>query len=185
MRNEMGRRRSLQSAGVLATTPLVGGLASSMTTEPTAPGATPVGASMGRRRLGTLEVSSVGIGVQNMARRYETTVPYRPEMIRILRAAYDRGITFFDTAEAYGPHECEHILGEAIAPFRNEVVITSKFGWNIDFETGVRRPGLNSKPEHVERVVEGMSGDCAPTASTCCTSTAWTRTCRSRTWRAR
>ena len=72
------------------------------------------GAAPGRRRLGKLEVSAVGMGVQNMHRKYETTVPYRPEMINILRAAYDRGITFFDTAEAYGPFENERILGEAI-----------------------------------------------------------------------
>src|SRR5215217_6693452 len=80
----------------------------------------------GRRRLGSLEVSSIGLGVQNMSRKYETTVPYRPEMINIIRAAYVRGVTFFDTAEAYGPFECERILGESIAPFRNKVVITSK-----------------------------------------------------------
>ena len=110
----------------------------------------------GRRRLGTLEVSSIGLGVQNMSRKYETTVPHRPEMINIIRAAYDRGVTFFDTAEAYGPFECERILGESIAPFRNKVVITSKFGWNIDLETGQRRPGLNSKPEHIKLAVEGM-----------------------------
>src|SRR6185436_2063488 len=61
-----------------------------------------------------------------------------------------------DTAEAYGPFECERILGESIAPFRNKVAITSKFGWNIDLETGERRPGLNSKPEHIKEVVEGM-----------------------------
>lgn len=108
------------------------------------------------RKLGDLEVSSVGLGVQNMHRRYETTVPYRPEMTNIIRTAYDRGVTFFDCAEAYGPHECERILGEAIEPFRDEVVITSKFGWNIDLETGERRPGLNSKPEHIKLVVEGM-----------------------------
>jgi aryl-alcohol dehydrogenase-like predicted oxidoreductase len=113
-------------------------------------------AAPGRRRLGKLEVSSVGLGVQNMARKYETTVPYRPEMINIIRTAYDRGVTFFDTAEAYGPHECERILGEAIVPFRNKVVITSKFGWNIDQQTGERRPGRNSKPEHIKLVVEGM-----------------------------
>ncbi|MBZ5658279.1 MAG: aldo/keto reductase [Acidobacteriia bacterium] len=109
----------------------------------------------GRRKLGSLEVSSVGMGVQNMNRKYETTVPYRPEMINIIRAAYDHGVTFFDTAEAYGPFECERILGESIAPFRNKVVITSKFGWNIDPETGERRPGLNSKPDHIKRAVEG------------------------------
>jgi aryl-alcohol dehydrogenase-like predicted oxidoreductase len=91
-----------------------------------------------------------------MSRKYETTVPHRPEMINIIRAAYDRGVTFFDTAEAYGPHECERILGESIAPFRNKVIITSKFGWNIDLETGRRLPGLNSKPEHIKLAVEGM-----------------------------
>jgi aryl-alcohol dehydrogenase-like predicted oxidoreductase len=111
--------------------------------------------SIGRRRLGKLEVSAVGLGVQNMHRRYETTVPYRPEMISILRAAYDRGITFFDCAEAYGPFENERILGEAIEPFRNKVRITSKFGWNIDQRTGQRLPGLNSKPDHIKLVVEG------------------------------
>jgi aryl-alcohol dehydrogenase-like predicted oxidoreductase len=109
-----------------------------------------------RRKLGSLEVSSVGLGVQNMSRKYETTVPYRPEMINIIRAAYDRGVTFFDTAEAYGPLECEHILGESIAPFRNNVVITSKFGWNIDPETGQFKMGLNSRPEHIQVAVEGM-----------------------------
>ena len=110
----------------------------------------------GRRKLGKLEVSAVGLGVQNMSRKYETTVPYRPEMINIIRAAFDRGVIFFDAAEAYGPHEVERILGEGITPFRNQVVIATKFGWNIDQETGARRPGLNSRPEHIKIVVEGM-----------------------------
>lgn len=109
-----------------------------------------------RRKLGQLEVSSVGLGVQNMARTYQTTVPARSEMIEIIRTAYERGVTFFDTAEAYGPLECERILGEAIAPFRDRVVITSKFGWNIDPQTGERRPGLISRPDHIRRAVEGM-----------------------------
>ena len=113
-------------------------------------------ASLSRRKLGSLEVSSVGIGVQNMSRTYQTTIPTRAEMINIIREAYDRSVTFFDAAEAYGPHEVERILGEGIAPFRNKVVITSKFGWNIDLETGERRPGLNSRPEHIKLAVEGM-----------------------------
>ena len=108
-----------------------------------------------RRKLGSLEVSSVGLGVQNMHRTYQTTVPSRPEMLRIIRAAYEQGITLFDTAEAYGPHEDERILGEAAQPFRDKVVITSKFGWNIDRQTGERRPGLNSRPEHIKLAVEG------------------------------
>lgn len=109
-----------------------------------------------RRKLGTLEVSSVGLGVQNMHRTYQTTIPYRPEMIRLIRKAFDSGITLFDTAEAYGPWECERILGESIAPFRNNVVIETKFGWNIDQKTGQRLPGLNSRPEHIKAVVESM-----------------------------
>jgi aryl-alcohol dehydrogenase-like predicted oxidoreductase len=91
-----------------------------------------------------------------MSRRYETTVPYRPEMINIIRAAFDRGVTFYDAAEAYGPHEVERILGEGVAPFRNQVQIATKFGFNVDLETGERRPGRNSKPDHIKRVVEGM-----------------------------
>ena len=109
-----------------------------------------------RRKLGRLEVSAVGLGVQNMTRRYETTVPDRPEMIHIIRTAFERGVTLYDAAEAYGPHEVERLLGEAVTPFRDKVQIATKFGWNIDQETGQRRPGLNSKPEHVKRVVEGM-----------------------------
>ena len=113
-------------------------------------------AAPGRRKLGTLEVSSVGLGVQNMSRTYQTTIPRRPEMHNIIRNAFDHGVTFFDAAEAYGPHEVERILGEGIAPFREKVVITSKFGWNIDLETGQRLPGLSSKPDHVKLAVEGM-----------------------------
>ena len=155
-KNQIGRRSFLLSAGTLAAAPLLGGIATRAEAQPWASGSTSAPAAPGRRRLGKLEVSSVGMGVQNMARKYDTTVPYRPEMIAIIRAAYDGGITFFDTAEAYGPHECERILGEAIKPFRDCVVITSKFGWNIDQETGQRRPGRNSKPDHVRRVVDGM-----------------------------
>ena len=113
-------------------------------------------APVGRCRLGPLTVSAVGLGVQNMSRRYETTVPNRPEMINIIRAAFGRGVTFYDAAEAYGPHEVERILGEGVAPFRNEVQIATKFGFNVDLDTGERRPGRNSKPDHIKGVVEGM-----------------------------
>jgi aryl-alcohol dehydrogenase-like predicted oxidoreductase len=110
----------------------------------------------GRRMLGTLEVSSIGLGVQNMPRTYQTTIPTRSEMIKIVRRAFDQGVTLFDTAEAYGPFESERILGEAIKPFRNKVVIETKYGWNIDQKTGQRLPGLNSRPEHIKEVVQGM-----------------------------
>jgi aryl-alcohol dehydrogenase-like predicted oxidoreductase len=121
---------------------------------PTAAATTATGPA--RRKLGALEVSSVGLGVQNMSRTYQTTIPTRSEMFHIIRTAFDHGVTFFDAAEAYGPHEVERILGEGVAPFRDKVVITSKFGWNIDQKTGQRLPGLNSRPEHVQVVVEGM-----------------------------
>ena len=110
----------------------------------------------GRRKLGTLEVSSIGLGVQNMWRTYQTTIPTRTEMLNIIRKAFDNGVTLFDTAEAYGPFESERILGEAVVAFRNKIVIETKYGWNIDQKTGQRLQGLNSRPEHIKLVVEGM-----------------------------
>lgn len=153
---ENGRRGFLMAAGSLAAAPLLGTTSSQASAQTTGSGSYAAAAAPGRRKLGALEVSSIGLGVQNMSRTYQTTVPHRPEMINIIRTAYDRGVTFFDAAEAYGPHEVERILGEGIAPFRDKVVITSKFGWNIDLETGKRLPGLNSRPSHIKQAVEGM-----------------------------
>ncbi|WP_035658960.1 aldo/keto reductase [Flavobacterium seoulense] len=111
----------------------------------------------GKRKLGSsLQVSSIGIGVQNMSRTYQTTIPLRSEMHNIIRTAFDNGVTFFDAAEAYGPLEVERILGEGIASFRNKVTVATKFGWDIDPETGQWKGGLNSKPEHIKKAVEGM-----------------------------
>src|SRR6266545_1668777 len=155
-RAEMGRRSFLVSAGSLAATPLLGRVATQGFAQTAASGRPAAAAAIGRRRLGSLEVSSLGLGVQNMSRTYQTTIPRRPDMINIIRTAFDCGITFFDAAEAYGPHEVERILGEAVAPFRDKVAITSKFGWNIDLQTGERRPGLNSRPAHIKLAVEGM-----------------------------
>ncbi len=146
----------MAATGSLAVVPVLGGTASRAFAQTNAVGVADAARVNGRRRLGSLEVSSVGIGVQNMSRTYQTTIPSRPEMHNIIRTAFDRGVTFFDAAEAYGPHEVERILGEGVAPFRDKVVITSKFGWDIDFETGERRPGLNSRPEHIKLAVDGM-----------------------------
>ena len=154
-RFELGRRGFLGAAGSLAGVSLLGGASAQAFAQST--GARSAAAeSIGRRKLGRLEVSSVGLGVQNMSRTYQTTIPRRPEMLKIIRTAFDHGVTFFDAAEAYGPHEVERILGEGVKPFREKVVITSKFGWNIDLETGQRRPGLNSQPDHIKLAVEGM-----------------------------
>lgn len=91
-----------------------------------------------------------------MSRTYQQTIPTRSEMFNIIRTAFDRGVTFYDAAEVYGAHEVERILGEGVAPFRDRVAIATKFRWNIDRETGERRPGLNSRQEHIKRVIEGM-----------------------------
>jgi len=150
-----GRRTFLTAAASLAAT----SVATTALAQGKGAAATPTAAAAGvagRRKLGALEVSSVGLGVQNMSRTYQTTVPSRPEMLNIIRSAHERGVTFYDAAEAYGPHEVERILGEGVAPFRNSVVIASKFGWNIDLETGKRQPGLNSRPAHIKLAVEGM-----------------------------
>ncbi len=80
----------------------------------------------------------------------------RREGIRIIRVAAERGVTFFDTAESYGPFTNEELVGEALAPIRDQVVIATKFGWNIDPQTGERRAGLNSRPEHIRVATEGM-----------------------------
>ncbi|MCX7290160.1 aldo/keto reductase [Janthinobacterium sp.] len=144
--NTTGRRGFLLATGSLAATPLIS----------SAQGHSVQTTVDGRRKLGTLEVSSLGLGVQNMSRTYQTTIPSRPEMHKIIRTAYERGVALFDAAEAYGPHEVERILGEGVAPFRNDIVIATKFGWNIDQQTGERRPGLNSRPAHIKVVVDGM-----------------------------
>jgi len=147
------RRSLVKGAATLAALPLAGAMATATATA--SPAAAPA-TMAGRRMLGKLQVSSLGLGVQNMSRTYQTTVPTRSEMHRIIRAAFDRGMTFYDAAEAYGPHEVERILGEGVAAFRNEVVIATKFGWNIDLETGARGPGLISRPAHIKAAVEGM-----------------------------
>ncbi|RZK31050.1 MAG: aldo/keto reductase, partial [Hymenobacter sp.] len=149
----MNRRNLLKTGLTIAGSSLLASNTSAKTliSEPPASSAAP-----GRRKLGKLEVSSIGLGVQNMSRTYETTIPSRPEMHKIIRSAFDHGVTLFDAAEAYGPFEVERILGEALVPIRNKVVIETKFGWNIDQKTGQRLPGLNSRPEHIKEVVEGM-----------------------------
>jgi aryl-alcohol dehydrogenase-like predicted oxidoreductase len=151
--SSFSRRNLLKTGLLLAGSSLVGCVS---TTETKQASQINTARIQGRRKLGTLEVSSVGMGVQNMSRTYQTTIPSRPEMHRIIRNAFDNGLTFYDAAEAYGPHEVERILGEGVAPFRNKIVIATKFGWNIDQETGQRLPGLNSRPEHIKKVVAGM-----------------------------
>ncbi|MFT3753786.1 MAG: aldo/keto reductase [Paludibacter sp.] len=107
---------------------------------------------METRKLGNcgLEVSAIGLGCMGMNFGYGT-VADKKEMIALIRKAVESGVTFFDTAEVYGPFTNEELVGEALAPFRNEVQIATKFGFNLDGISG----GLNSRPEHIREAVEG------------------------------
>jgi len=109
---------------------------------------------MQKRKLGNSgsEVSALGLGCMGMSANYGTP-PDRQEMIALIRFAVERGITFFDTAEVYGPCANEELVGEALAPVRKQVVIATKFGFDIDPETRERR-GLNSRPAHIRQAVE-------------------------------
>ena len=109
---------------------------------------------MQKRKLGKdLEVSALGLGCMSMTSAYGPAAD-KGEMIKMLRAALDLGVTHFDTAEAYGPFANETLVGEALEPIRDKVTIATKFGFNIDLETGQRRGGTNSRPEHVKAVAE-------------------------------
>ena len=107
---------------------------------------------MQKRTLGRLEVSAIGYGCMGLEAVYGPATD-RQEGIRLIRAAVERGVTFFDTAETYGPFTNEELVGEALAPFRDRVVIATKFGFDIAPD-GQRRGGLDSRPEHVKEVAE-------------------------------
>jgi aryl-alcohol dehydrogenase-like predicted oxidoreductase len=106
---------------------------------------------MKARSLGQgLEVSALGLGCMGYGDAID-----RGEMIAFLRGAVERGVTFFDTAEVYGPWKNEDVVGEALEPFKGKIVIATKFGWDIDQTTGVASGGLNSKPAQIRQAVEG------------------------------
>src|SRR5881396_2769528 len=109
---------------------------------------------MKKRELGKsgLEVSAIGLGCMGMSFGYGPPKD-KQEMIELLRVAVECGITFFDTAEVYGPFTNEELLGEALAPFREQVVIATKFGFDISPD-GQRTGGLNSRAEHIKQVAE-------------------------------
>jgi aryl-alcohol dehydrogenase-like predicted oxidoreductase len=108
---------------------------------------------MKKRKLGQLEVSALGLGCMSMTSVYGPPAD-KGEMITLIRTAHDRGVTLFDTAEAYGPFHNEELVGEALAPIRDQVVIATKFGFDIDQATGERRGGTNSRPEHIKAVAD-------------------------------
>jgi aryl-alcohol dehydrogenase-like predicted oxidoreductase len=107
---------------------------------------------MQKRKLANLEVSAIGLGCMGLSFAYGKPVD-KADGIALIRAAVERGVTFFDTAEVYGPFVNEELVGEALAPFRGQVVIATKFGFDIDPQTG-RQLGLDSRPEHIKRAAE-------------------------------
>jgi aryl-alcohol dehydrogenase-like predicted oxidoreductase len=113
-----------------------------------------IGPTLPARRLGRngLQVSAMGLGCMGMSFAYPPA-PDRQAMIALIRAAVERGITLFDTAEVYGPYTNEELVGEALAPFRDRVVIATKFGF--DFDSTGRQTGMNSRPDHVRQAAEG------------------------------
>lgn len=114
---------------------------------------------MQKRKLGKsgLEVSAIGLGCMGMSFSYGPPKD-KKEMVSLLRAAVDRGVTFFDTAEVYGPFVNEELVGEALAPFRGKVVIATKFGFKPDPNGGPRWTGLDSRPRHIREVAEASLG---------------------------
>jgi aryl-alcohol dehydrogenase-like predicted oxidoreductase len=111
---------------------------------------------MQHRELGRsgLQVSALGLGCMGISFSYATKLS-QAEGVALIRGAVERGVTFFDTAEVYGPFENETVVGEALRPHRDSVVIATKFGFDIDAQTGENRGGINSRPEHIRQAVEG------------------------------
>jgi aryl-alcohol dehydrogenase-like predicted oxidoreductase len=111
---------------------------------------------MQKRELGRsgLQVSAIGLGCMGISFGYADKLS-KEDGVALIRAAFDRGVTFFDTAEVYGPFENEKVVGEALAPFRDRVVIATKFGFDIDPSTGENRGGMTSRPDRIRQAVEG------------------------------
>src|ERR1700712_3017049 len=104
---------------------------------------------MKKRKLGTLEVSELGFGCMNLASNYGPAAPI-DDAIRVIREAHSKGVTFFDTAEVYGPYMSETLLGGAVESFRSEVKIATKFGFDL-----TEKGGLDSRPDHIKWMVDG------------------------------
>ena len=165
----LDRRSFLRATGMAAAAVLTGGLSSPRLAR--GDGTTSTKPQVhGRRKLGTLQVSSLGLGCQDFTGTFYATHPNRADMITLARTAHERGVTFFDAAEAYGPRSRANSRGR-LEPFAQRKSISSKFGWNIDLETGERGPGLISRPDHIRVQLRACSSAFAPTALIYCTNT--------------
>lgn len=153
---QLARRRFLAGglavgAAALLSSPLCGMGHAATLSAPSTTKSTQLPHSLPQRRLGSLQVSAIGLGCLPMVGYYGGTYA-KKDMVALIRRAYDNGVTFFDTAEVYGPYTSEEWVGEALAPVRDKVVIATKFGFGV--EEG-RPTALNSRPDHIRRAVEG------------------------------
>ncbi|OOF46126.1 aldo/keto reductase [Rodentibacter trehalosifermentans] len=152
------KRHLLKTGGLTALAMGLGGSAMFVAAKT---GKQPISASPDKipdqRKLGNLTVSSLGLGCQGLGQNmYGVPQPSRQQAVRLVHQAFDHGVTFFDTAEAYGPFESERVVGEGVKSFRDQIIIATKFGWDIDQQTGQRTGKLNSRPEHIKNVVDAM-----------------------------
>jgi len=176
--NKMNRRQAVTAAAIVGVAPWLlsacGGTpdtpaatsdtpAATSDTTATAAGPAPGSASASRRRLGPFDVAPIGLGVQwhpgrspQMVNDLYDSSTDRAAAIALIRRAVDLGVTLFDTAEAYGPFMSEELLGEALQGIRDRVVVSTKFGFDIDLNTGQRRGGVNSQPDHIRQVVDAQ-----------------------------
>jgi aryl-alcohol dehydrogenase-like predicted oxidoreductase len=163
--DSLPRRQLLTAAAALGAAPWLLSSCSRKADDPGAPaaGAAPEPASATRRRLGPFDVFPIGLGVQwhpgrgpDVVNDLYASSTDRSAAIALIRRAVDLGVTLLDTAEAYGPFMSEEILGEALQGVRERVVLSTKFGFDIDPNTGERRSGLNSRPEHIRQVVDAQ-----------------------------
>ena len=148
-----GRRQFLAAGAAMLASPLLSRITVRAESPPRQ---TRENTRMTKRKLGksNLEVSALGLGCMGMSFAYGPAGD-KQEMISLIRSAVERGITFFDTAEVYGPFTNEELVGEALAPFKGKVVIGTKFGFDLSGATGPGAAGISSRPEHIKRAVEG------------------------------
>ena len=146
---DLARREFLAKTALLGAVATLGLLPWAAASAQTKGTSTTNGTPMKIRKLGQLEVSEMGSGCMSISANYGPPAD-RSQGIKVIRTAYEKGVTFFDTAEVYGPYTNEDLVGEALAPFRDKVAIATKFGFNLEGSGG-----LNSRPEHIKKVVEG------------------------------
>ena len=148
-----GRRDFMLTGLGLAAMSVVPGVASAAAGKSIESGSNKGNQPLPVRKLGTLEVSAISLGCMSMNSGNYNPPRDKRDMIPVIHQAIERGVTYFDTAEVYGPFINEELVGEALVPYRNKVVIATKFGWEID-ANGRRTGGLDSRPEHIRAVVE-------------------------------